>query len=193
MKKLCVFCGSSRGSNPAYQAAARQVGELLARHGMALVYGGGNVGLMGALADAALDAGGAVIGVIPESLVRWEVAHRELTELHVVDTMHTRKARMADLADGFLALPGGFGTLDEFCEILTWAQLGLHAKPCGLLNVAGFYNPLLAQLDRAVSDALLRREHRALVLDDTDPERLLERMRHHHGQPMPKWIDREDL
>ena len=192
MKKVCVFCGSSRGNNPAYLAAAQQVGELLARRGLTLVYGGGNVGLMGAVADAALDAGGAVIGVIPESLVRWEVAHRELTELQVVDTMHARKARMADLADGFLALPGGFGTLDEFCEILTWAQLGLHAKPCGLLNVAGFYDALLAQLDRTVADGLLRPEHRALVLDDTDPERLLERMRDHLGRPMPKWIDRDD-
>jgi uncharacterized protein (TIGR00730 family) len=192
VQKLCVFCGSSRGVKSEYQTAAREVGELLAQHGITLVYGGGNVGLMGIVADAALGAGGAVIGVIPEPLVSWEVAHAGLTELYVVDTMHTRKARMADLADGFLALPGGFGTLDEFCEVLTWAQLGLHAKPCGLLNVAGFYDGLLAQLDRTVADGLLRPEHRALVQDDSDAARLLKRMRHHHSQPMPKWIDRDD-
>ena len=149
MKRICVFCGSNAGTHPAYRAEAEKLGRLLASRGIELVYGAGNIGLMGAVADACLEAGGTVIGVIPEALMGKEVAgrpvdHRTLTRIEVVDSMHTRKARMAELADGFIALPGGFGTFEEFCEVLTWGQLGFHVKPMGLLNVRGFYDPLLA-------------------------------------------------
>jgi uncharacterized protein (TIGR00730 family) len=174
VKRICVFCGSSRGSRPAYADAARRMGTELARRGLGLVYGGGRVGLMGILADAALAAGGEVIGIIPEALLAWEVAHASLTDLQVVASMHERKARMADLSDAFIALPGGFGTLEEFCEVLTWSQLGLHRKPCGLVNVDGYYDPLLALLDHAVTERFVRPEHRALVLEATEPERLLD-------------------
>ena len=157
MKRLCVFCGSNAGTNPIYRAEAEKLGRLLAARGIELVYGAGNIGLMGAVADACLAAGGTVIGIIPEALMGKEVAgravdHRALTRIEVVDSMHTRKARMAELSDGFIALPGGFGTFEEFCEILTWGQLGFHQKPMGLLNVNGFYDPLLAMFDRAVTD-----------------------------------------
>jgi uncharacterized protein (TIGR00730 family) len=150
------------------------MGTELARREIGLVYGGGRVGLMGVLADAALAAGGEVIGIIPEALLAWEVAHANLTDLQVVASMHERKARMADLSDAFVALPGGFGTLEEFCEVLTWSQLGLHRKPCGLVNVDGYYDPLLALLDHAVAERFVRPEHRALVLQATEPEPLLE-------------------
>ena len=158
MQRLCVFCGSNAGHDPRYRNAAEALGRLLAGRGIELVYGGGNVGLMGIIADACLAAGGTVIGVIPEALLGKEVAgrhvdHRALTRLEVVASMHARKARMAELSDGFIALPGGFGTFEEFCEILTWGQLGFHVKPTGLLNVNGFYDPLLAMFDRAVSTA----------------------------------------
>jgi uncharacterized protein (TIGR00730 family) len=157
MKRICVFCGANAGNNPRYRAEAEQLGRLLAARGIELVYGAGNIGLMGAVADACLEAGGTVIGVIPEALMGKEVAgrpvdHRALTRIEVVDSMHTRKARMAELADGFIALPGGFGTFEEFCEVLTWGQLGFHTKPMGLLNVNGFYDPLLALFDHAVSE-----------------------------------------
>ena len=191
MHRLCVFCGSSVGADPAFLAAAETVGRALARDGIELIYGGGNVGLMGVLADAALKAGGRVTGVIPQFLLAKELGHRGVTDLRIVATMHERKALMADLSDGFLALPGGFGTLDEFCEILTWAQLGLHAKPCGLLNVAGFYDPFLAQIDRAVHDRLVRPEHRNLILSDDAVDSLLSRMRHQKPIETPKWLDRE--
>ena len=191
MHRLCVFCGSSVGANPAFLAAAETVGRALARDGIELIYGGGNVGLMGVLADAALKAGGRVTGVIPQFLLAKELGHRGVTDLRIVATMHERKALMADLSDGFLALPGGFGTLDEFCEILTWAQLGLHTKPCGLLNVAGFYDPFLAQIDRAVHDRLVRPEHRNLILSDDAVDSLLSRMRHQKPIETPKWLDRE--
>ena len=191
MHRLCVFCGSSVGANPAFLAAAETVGRALARDGIELIYGGGNVGLMGVLADAALKAGGRVTGVIPQFLLAKELGHRGVTDLRIVATMHERKALMADLSDGFLALPGGFGTLDEFCEILTWAQLGLHTKPCGLLNVAGFYDPFLAQIDRAVHDRLVRPEHRSLILSDDAVDSLLSRMRHQKPIETPKWLDRE--
>ncbi len=192
MKRVCVFCGSARGSRSQYLEAAQEVGGLLAARGLTLVYGGGNVGLMGAVADAALAAGGEVIGVIPESLVAWEVAHAGLTDLQVVPSMHVRKARMADLADAFIALPGGFGTFDEFCEVLTWSQLGFHQKPCGVLNVAGYYTPLLALFDHAVEEQFLRPQHRALVLEDTDPTRLLDRLATFKAPPLHKWIDRDE-
>jgi len=190
MRRVCVFCGSSHGASPVYAEAARDLGRRLARRGLGLVYGGGNVGLMGEVADAALAAGGEVIGVIPYALEAREVAHSGLTELHVVDSMHERKALMADLSDGFLALPGGIGTLEEFFEVWTWGQLGLHAKPCGLLDVAGYYAPLLAFLDRTVEEGFLRPAHREVVLVDTDPEALLDRMAAFTPPRVEKWMGR---
>jgi len=192
LARICVFCGSSRGGRPEYVGAARGLGGLLAERGIGLVYGGGNVGLMGELADAALAAGGEVTGVIPEALVQWEVAHSRLTDLRVVASMHERKALMADLADAFLALPGGFGTFEEFCEVLTWSQLGLHRKPCALFNVAGYYDPLLALFDHAVGEGFLRPEHRALVLSGSDAGSLLDRMAVWSAPPLHKWIDRDE-
>jgi hypothetical protein len=180
VRRICVFCGSSAGARPAYARSARALGELLASRGIDVVYGGGAVGLMGELADAALVAGGKVIGVIPDALVAMEVAHDRLTELHVVRSMHERKALMAELSDAFVALPGGLGTLEELFEVLTWAQLGLHPKPCGLVDVEGFYAPLLACLDHAVVEGFVRPENRALVLDDVDPVRLLSRLSRAH-------------
>jgi len=193
MKRVCVFCGSSRGGREEYSAAARTFGAALARRGLGVVTGAGHIGLMGVLADAALEAGGEVIGVIPRALVDRELAHRGLTALHVVETMHQRKALMADLSDGFAALPGGFGTADELFEILTWAQLGIHARPVGLLNVAGFFDPLLAWLDRAVEERFLREQHRRLLLVEADPERLLERLlTEPPSAQTEKWIDESD-
>ena len=176
MRSVCVYCGSSPGVDPAFADAAGEVGRLLVASGRTLVYGGGRVGLMGVVADAALAAGGRVIGVIPQALVDKEVAHHGLSELRVVGSMHERKALMADLSDGFLALPGGFGTADELFEILTWAQLGLHAKPVGLLNVAGFFRPLLAWLDHTVATGFLRPRHRRLLLEAETPDRLLDQL-----------------
>lgn len=190
--RVCVFCGSNVGVRPVYAEAARQMGELLARRRITLVYGAGNVGLMGVVADAALAAGGAVIGVIPEAMMGWEVAHNGLTELHVTRSMHERKGLMADFADAFVALPGGFGTFEEFCEIVTWAQLGLHQKPCGLLNVAGFYDPLLTLFDRAVGERFVRPAHRELVLEETDPERLLDRLQRYEPPTLERRIDRDE-
>ena len=192
MKSVCVFCGSRTGDDPAYEEAARALGETLARAGIELVYGGGHVGLMGVVADAALAAGGEVTGVIPEALVEREIGHTGLTELHVVGSMHERKAMMADLAEGFVALPGGTGTLEEFFEVLTWAQLGEHAKPCGLLNVAGYYEPLLAVFDHMVERGFLATHHRAMVLVETEPEALLERFENHRPPETAKWIDRSE-
>ena len=195
MNKLCVFCGSNAGNDLAYIRSAKAVGRILAERGIGLVYGAGNIGLMGAVADACLAAGGEVIGVIPQALMGKEVAgrpvdHQTLTRLEVVDSMHTRKARMAELSDGFIALPGGFGTFEELCEILTWSQLGFHTKPVGVLNVAGFYDPLLALFDRAVSDGFLREQNRAMALVDTDIEKLLERMASYRAEPVTKWLTR---
>jgi uncharacterized protein (TIGR00730 family) len=190
MKRLCVFCGSSAGGRTIYADAAQRLGKAMAARGLAVVYGGGHIGLMGILADCVLDRGGSVIGVIPQSLVDKELAHEHLSELRVVLTMHQRKAQMADLADGFLALPGAFGTADELFEILTWAQLGLHAKPIGLLNVAGYFDPLLAWLDHAVREGFLRSAHRRLLLEKEDPERLLDRLEQYRpAGEVPKWID----
>lgn len=192
LRRVCVFCGSSRGARQEYEAAARSVGSLLAQRGIGLVYGGGNVGLMGALADAALAAGGEVIGVIPEALLEWEVAHTGLPDLRIVHSMHERKALMADLSDAFVALPGGFGTLEELCEVLTWSQLGLHAKACGLLNVAGYFDPLLALFDHAVEERFVRPAHRALVLQSEDPAHLLDLLARYEAAPLDKWIDRDE-
>ena len=168
------------------------MGAAVARGGMVLVYGGGRVGLMGTLADAALAAGGEVIGVIPEALMAWEVGHQGLTDLRVVGSMHERKALMAELSDAFVALPGGYGTLEEFCEVLTWGQLGLHRKPCGLLNVEGYYDPLLALLDHSVSERFLQPTHRKLVLEERDPERLLHLLARYQAPDGETWIDRDE-
>lgn len=192
MQRVCVFCGSSPGLGDAYMDAALMLGRLLAERGLGLVYGGAKVGMMGALADSALEAGGEVIGVMPEGLIRRQIAHRGLTALHEVKSMHERKALMADLADGFIAMPGGFGTLDEFCEILTWAQLGLHEKPCGLLNVNGYYDAMLAFLDHAVSRQLLKGPHREMVLTESDPHVLLDRMAGYRPVHLQKWITRAE-
>jgi uncharacterized protein (TIGR00730 family) len=174
-RRICVFCGSSLGRRPEYAQAAAALGALLAERGLALVYGGAKVGLMGIVADACLAAGGEVIGVMPRLLVEKEVAHTGLSKLHVVESMHDRKALMAELSDAFIALPGGFGTLDELCEILTWAQLGLHAKPIGLLNVAGYFAGFVALLEHAVAEQLLKPVHHNLLLVDPDAGQLLTR------------------
>ena len=174
---VCVYCGSSPGRNPRYADRAARLGERLARERLTLVYGGGNVGLMGVAADAALAAGGDVVGVIPRQLVGWEVAHRDLTRLEIVATMHERKARMFDLSDAFIALPGGFGTLDEMFEMLTWRQLGLGDKPCAFLDVDGYYAPLMEMLDRMLQEGFLREEHRRDLWHGEDIDALLEWMR----------------
>jgi uncharacterized protein (TIGR00730 family) len=176
MRALCVFCGSSSGIRPDYSAIAQQLGGELARRRIRLVYGGGRVGLMGALADAALQAGGEVIGVIPQMLLDKEVGHAGLSELRVVETMSQRKWVMGELSDAFLALPGGIGTMDELFEAWTWTQLDIHRKPCGLLNLRGYYDPLIAFLDRAVEEGFLRPRHRAALLAEQDLNRLLEKL-----------------
>ena len=189
MRSVCVFCGSNPGTRPEYRAAAEATGELLAWSGVRLVFGGGAIGLMGAVAAAAMRAGGEVIGVIPAALDRRKIANRAVTELHVVETMHQRKAMMAELSDGFVALPGGLGTFEELFEVLTWAQLGIHAKPVGMLDVAGFYGPLLAFLASAVDEGFLRPEHLGLLVSATDPARLIDRMRSHTPPAVEKWLD----
>jgi len=190
MNALCVFCGSSRGRSPAYAEAAASLGALLAEQRIDLVYGGGKVGIMGVLADACLAHGGRVVGVIPAHLWSREVGHAGVTEMHVVASMHERKARMAELADAFIALPGGIGTLDELFEVLTWAQLGLHAKPTGLLDLDAYFQPLLDFLDGAVRARFLQPAHRAMLLVDDDPERLLAACRAYQAPPPFKWVDR---
>ncbi len=185
--RVCLFCGSSSGNNPAFLEAARQLGGAIAQRGWGMVYGGAHVGLMGAAADAALEAGGEVIGVIPKGLERRELAHERLTHLHVVASMHERKALMADLSHAFVALPGGYGTLDEFFEILTWAQLGIHDKPCGMLNVAGFFDSLLTYLDGSVEAGLLKPAHRRRFVVETEPGRLLDRLPESLAAVANKW------
>lgn len=192
MKRLCVFCGSSVGVNPAYAEAAVTMGTLLAARGIGLVYGGGNVGLMGVMADAALAAGGEVIGVIPRALAEREVAHTGLVDLRIVDSMHTRKAMMADLSDAFVAMPGGVGTFEEFFEAITWTQLGLHRKACGLLNVDGFYSPLALFIDQAVTEGFIKPVHRAAIVVDDDPARLLDTLSTFEVPDVPKWIRRDE-
>ncbi len=193
MKSITVFCGSNSGFRGEYAEAAKELGKLLVASGIRLVYGGGKVGLMGVIADEVMRGGGTVIGIIPESLEKKEVGHRAVTELMVVESMHERKALMAELADGFIAMPGGIGTFEEFFEILTWAQLGFHNKPCAILNVAGYYDGLLALCDNAVSEGFLRREHRHLIIEDEDPERLLSKMNEFKPATFEKWLDKEDL
>lgn len=176
VRRWCVFCGSSPGHDPRYVASARELGTALAARGIEIVYGGGRIGMMGALADAALEAGGKVIGIIPHSLERREVAHRGVTELRIVDSMHERKALMAELSEGFVALPGGFGTFEEFCEVVTWVQLGIQQKPTWLVNVAGFYDPLIAMFDRATEEGFISAANRAIVDVFPSISALLERL-----------------
>jgi uncharacterized protein (TIGR00730 family) len=188
IRSLCVYCGSSSGADPAFAEATRELARACVERDIRVVYGGAQVGLMGLLADTALEAGGTVIGVIPQALIDREIGHRGLTELHVVGSMHERKALMAELADSFVALPGGAGTLEELIETYTWLQLGLHAKPLGLLNVSGYYDALLAWLDHAVDQRLLRAEHRAALAVESEPEALLDRLRDSTAAaPVPKW------
>lgn len=188
LQRVCVFCGSSLGVHPAYAHAADETGRILAQRGIELVYGGGKVGLMGRIADACLRHGGRVIGVMPRNLMEKEIGHQGLTELRVVASMHERKALMADSADAFIAMPGGFGTWEEFCEVLTWSQLGLQRKACALLNVNGYYDPLLQMADRAVEHGFVRDVHRELMLCDTDPTRLLDRLTSYQAPVVDKWI-----
>jgi len=189
IENVCVFCGASAGHDPAFAAAARALGSELARTGRGLVYGGGRVGLMGILADAALAAGGSVIGVIPIAIANKEIAHSGLTDLRVVDSMHTRKALMADLSDGFIALPGGLGTLEELFEVWTWGQLGLHRKPYGLLNVSDFFTSLLTFLDDTPTLGFVRPKPREMLGVETDPAALLQRLESHISPPVPKWLN----
>jgi uncharacterized protein (TIGR00730 family) len=189
-QRICVFCGSNDGARPEYLATATGLGKQLAERNIGLVYGGAGVGLMGAVADSALAAGGEVIGVMPRSLVEREVAHRKLRDLRVVGSMHERKALMADLADAFIALPGGLGTLEEFFEVWTWAQLGEHTKPLGMLNVAGYYDPLLVFFDHLVKERFIRPEHRAMVLVERHSAALLSRFARYRPPLVSKWIDR---
>jgi uncharacterized protein (TIGR00730 family) len=192
LQSVCVFCGSSTGSNAAYTEAARSLGTTLAEANLRLVFGGGHVGLMGEISNAVIAAGGDVIGVIPKFLVERELAHEGLSDLRIVGSMHERKALMSDLSEAFIALPGGTGTLEEFFEVLTWAQLGEHKKPCGLLNVAGYYDPLLTVFDRMVEAGFLSESNRAILLVEGDPERLLQRLDHYEPPKTAKWIDRSE-
>jgi uncharacterized protein (TIGR00730 family) len=191
IRSLCVFCGANLGARAEYTDAARTVGRLLGERGIRLVYGAGNVGLMGVLADSCLAAGGEVIGVIPDALVRHEVAHLGLTELRVVNSMHERKAMMADLSDAFMALPGGLGTFEELFEIWTWSQLGLHQKPLGLVNVSGYYDPLIALADHGLKEGFLRQQHLDTLIVETDPHSLLQALERFTPAFTPKWIERD--
>lgn len=190
LRSICVFCGASPGANPIYREAAEALGQHIAERGMRLIYGGGAVGLMGVVADATLNAGGEVIGIIPQSLERAEIGHRGLTHLEVVDTMHTRKARMAELADAFIALPGGLGTLEELFEVWTWGQLGYHAKPLGLLEVNGFYGRLGAFLDHLVEERFVRPAHREMLQIADSPNALIDALSAWQPTVAPKWVDR---
>src|ERR1700751_4405747 len=187
--RICVFCGSSSGARESYAAGATSLARHLVANGIAIVYGGGKVGLMGKLADAALEAGGEIIGIMPQALVDKEVSHPRLSDLRIVASMHERKALMAELSDAFIALPGGYGTLEEFCEVLTWTQLGLHRKPCGLLNIDGFYDHLLSLFDHAVAERFLKPAHRQIVLSDSRPESLVKRLLEYEPPLLDKWID----
>ncbi|MBV8812592.1 MAG: TIGR00730 family Rossman fold protein [Acidobacteriaceae bacterium] len=188
-RRVCVFCGSSSGARESYATAATSLARYVAGNGIAIVYGGGKVGLMGKLADEALGAGGEVIGVMPRSLVEKELAHTRLSDLRVVESMHERKAHMAELSDAFIALPGGYGTFEEFCEVLTWTQLGLQRKPCGILNVDGYYDQLLSLFDHAVDEQFLQPVHRQMLLSDSRPESLVSRLLEYEPPLVEKWID----
>jgi hypothetical protein len=190
LRRVCVYLGSSPGADPAYAAAVEDLAHACVARGLGIVYGGGNVGLMGLLADTALAAGGEVVGVIPDGLLNREVGHRGLTDLRVVGSMHERKALMEELSDGFIAAPGGVGTLEELVEVLTWAQLGIHAKPVALLDTAGYWGPFAAWLDHAVAQRFVRAEHREMLLTDDDPARLLDRLAAYERPDVAKWLDR---
>ena len=192
MKRVCVYCGSSPGRSPRYREAARLLGHEMVGRGLDLVYGGASVGVMGAVADAVLERGGEAIGVIPRSLATKEVAHGELTELIVVGSMHERKAQMAELSDAFVALPGGWGTCEEIFEMLTWAQLGFHAKPCGLLNVDGYYDPLFAFLEHAITERFVKEEFRPMMIMEEDAGSLLDRFAAYRAPRVKKWIEAEE-
>ena len=192
MQSVCVFCGSSPGIDPAYAQAARSLGRTLAEANVRLVFGGGHVGLMGVISNAALEAGGEAIGIIPKSLVERELAHPGLTDLRIVGSMHERKAMMSDLSEGFITLPGGTGTLEEFFEVLTWAQLGEHEKPCGLLNVADYFDPLLAVFDQMVGRGFLSESDRSLLLVEGVPGRLLQRFEHFEPPKTARWMNRSE-
>lgn len=192
MRKVCVFCGANNGIRSIYSEAAKAMGKALVRRGIGLVYGGGSVGLMGVISDTVKKEGGEVIGVIPEALVAKEVAHQGLEDLRIVSSMHERKALMAELSDAFIALPGGYGTLEEYCEVLTWAQLGFHQKPCGILNVEGFYDPLLHLFDRSVTEGFVRPVYRSLVLVEKEPDRLLDMLDSYQPPMLDKWIERDE-
>ncbi len=192
MKRICVYCGSNPGRLPDYRESARQLGHELAARGLGLVYGGASVGVMGAVADAVLERGGNAIGVIPRSLATREVAHSRLDELIVVDSMHARKAQMAELSDGFIALPGGWGTIEEIFEMLTWAQLGFHEKPCGLLNIASYYDHLFAFLEEAVRQQFVKEEYRPMIMMDESPDLLLDRFSAYRAPRVRKWIGAEE-
>ncbi|GAB5535593.1 MAG: TIGR00730 family Rossman fold protein [Rubricoccaceae bacterium] len=193
IRTVCVYCGSSRGDRLVYAEAARQLGAHLAHEGIGLVTGGGKVGLMGVIADAVLDAGGEAVGIIPQALLNREVGHTGLTELVVVDTMHQRKTLMAARADAVVALPGGLGTLEEITEMLTWAQLGIHAKPCGLFNVEGYYDALVAFFDHATAERFVRPAHRAMLTVASSPDEMLAGLRAHTPPTVSKWMDRDDV
>ena len=193
VKRICLFCGANCGANPAYAQAARAVAHAAVKAGLGVVYGGGRVGLMGAIANAVLEEKGSVIGVIPHALVEKELAHHGVTELRVVHSMHERKWLMAELSDAFIALPGGYGTLEEFCEVLTWAQLGLHVKPLGLLNVNGFYDSFLAHIDRAIAERFVPVENRSLFHVDDHPARLVEKLLNEHPLPARQWVSADDV
>ena len=192
MQRICVYCGSSSGKSSAYTAAAKQLGAELAKRNLALVYGGASIGIMGVIADAVMAHGGEVIGVIPQVLVEKEVSHAHLTELKIVNSMHERKALMAELADGFIALPGGLGTLEELFEILTWAQLGLHQKPCALLNVNHYYDALIAFLDHAVDEQFVSPKHRALLLLEESPNAIIDRLVGYRAPVLEHWLSAEN-
>jgi len=189
LRRLAIFCGSNPGARPEYEAGARSLGKALVERGIGVVYGGSSVGLMQVLAETMLEEGGEIIGVIPKMLVEREVANTALDDLRVVGSMHERKAMMAELADGFVALPGGIGTLEEFFEIWTWAQLGVHEKPCGLLNIAGYYDPLLAFLDGAVEERFVRQIHRDMVIVESEPRALLDRFANYEAPRVVKWLN----
>ena len=193
MKSICVYCGANPGTLPIYRESAMRLGQLLAKARVQIVYGGGNVGLMGIIADAALAEGGHVLGVIPESLEKLEVAHRGLTELRIVRSMHERKLMMAEHSQAFIALPGGIGTAEEIFEVFTWSQLGIHLKPCGILNVGGFYDGFIQQIQRMVTDGLLRAEQAEQLIIDDDMERLLKRLMTLQPRVLQKWTEREKV
>ena len=188
MKRICVYCGSSPGRDPAYRAAATRLGEVFAERGIGLVYGGASVGVMGAVADAVLSGGGEAIGIIPHALAVKEVAHEALTEQHVVGSMHERKALMAEMSDGFVALPGGWGTIEEIFEVLTWAQLGFHEKPCGLLNVGGYYDDLFRFLEHAITEQFVKPDYRELLILEESAEQLLARFDGYQAPRIHKWV-----